>query len=235
MWRFRDQRRSADRGGPSVSKTALAGRISTLSHRPSLLQRSSHCLIGGDRSPLEPQSGPQIRGRARRPVPVGPLVALSSPCRSPLSLMGYANALHSLAGVPTGTGSTRNRWRGSARCRRAIPMSPSAGNGPERRYCSSWLCRAVRTSIKVTSRVWRRSRTCPRKSRGPDLERSATLCAGGTAAGCRFRGRARSRRSDSGRSSTAMAAAACRLGRADRRSAGRQPGQHAEPVSGCTG
>ena len=33
---------------------------------------------------------------------------------------------------------------------------------PERRCCSSWLCRAVRTSIKVTSWAWRRSRTCPR-------------------------------------------------------------------------
>jgi len=99
----------------------------------------------------------------------------------------------------TRTGSTRSHSRGSARCRRAIPMSPSVENGPERRCCSSWLCRAVRTSIKVTSWVWRRSRICPRKScRTRPGSGLATPCAGGTAAGCRSRGRARSLRSDFG-------------------------------------
>ena len=99
----------------------------------------------------------------------------------------------------TVTGSTRNRSRGSAWCRRATPMSPSAGSGPERRCCSNWLCRAVRTSIKVTSWAWRRSRTCPRTCyRTRSGSGPATPYVGGTAAECRFRGRVRSRRSDSG-------------------------------------
>jgi hypothetical protein len=88
------------------------------------------------------------------------------------------------------------------------------------------------TSIKVTSWVWRRSRTYPRKfyrtrpGSGP-----ATPYVGGTAAGCRFRGRVLSRRSDSGRSSIRPGCRSLRTGHTDRRRARRSPDQHAEPVS----
>ena len=69
----------------------------------------------------------------------------------------------------------------------------------ERRCCSNWLCRAVRPSIKVTSWAWRRSRTCPRTCyRTRSGSGPATPAVGATAAECRFRGRVRSRRSDSG-------------------------------------
>ena len=128
----------------------------------------------------------------------------------------------------------QNRSLASAWCRQATPMSPSAGSGPERRCCSSWLCRAARPSIKVTSWAWRRSRTCPRTCCGPVWKRPATLYVDGTAAGCRFRGRVRSHLRIRVGGAPGLATAACVLGKPDRRRARRSPGQHAEPVSGGT-
>ena len=64
-----------------------------------------------------------------------------------------------------------------------------------------------------------RSRCRTRPGIGP-----GTPCEAGTAAGCRFPGRGRSRRSDSGGRAAALAAAACALGRADRRRPGLTPG-----------
>ena len=68
----------------------------------------------------------------------------------------------------------------------------------------------------------------------PVWKRSATPYVGATAAECRFRGRHGAAARIRVCGASALATAACTLGRPDRRRARGSPGQHAEPVSGRT-
>ena len=136
----------------------------------------------------------------------------------------------------TGTGSTRSHSRGSARCRRG---DTDVALGRKRARAAVLLELALPGGAYVyqgdelgleevedlpeevlQDPTWKRS---GHTVRGRDGCR-VPIPWSGTEPPFGFRvGRA-----------SAVAAAACTLGRPDRRSAGRQPGQHAEPVSGCT-